>query len=80
VNIGFCGLDKARSPLAGDEIRSCWEPSAAALDRSGPGDQPAATDADQAPGGVDPLNVPLPVVTPPASPRFDLSFFVEPEI
>jgi hypothetical protein len=25
VNLGYCGLDRGRSPLRGDEIRPCWE-------------------------------------------------------
>lgn len=25
VNVGYCGLDRARLPLRGDEIRGCWE-------------------------------------------------------
>jgi hypothetical protein len=25
ASIGYCGLDRARVPLSGDEIRSCWE-------------------------------------------------------
>jgi hypothetical protein len=25
VNLGYCGLDRERSPLRGDEIRPCWE-------------------------------------------------------
>lgn len=25
ANVGFCGLDRARLPLRGDEIRECWE-------------------------------------------------------
>jgi len=25
VNLGYCGLDRDRSPLRGDEIRPCWE-------------------------------------------------------
>jgi hypothetical protein len=25
AQIGFCGLDRRRQPLVGDEIRSCWE-------------------------------------------------------
>ena len=25
MNIGFCGLDRDRRPLSGDEIRPCWE-------------------------------------------------------
>lgn len=24
--MGYCGLDRKREPLAGDEIRACWEP------------------------------------------------------
>jgi hypothetical protein len=27
VQIGYCGLDRRRLPLVGDEIRSCWEPA-----------------------------------------------------
>ena len=23
--LGYCGLDRTRAPLAGDEIRACWE-------------------------------------------------------
>jgi hypothetical protein len=25
VNLGYCGLDRDRQPLRGDEIRACWE-------------------------------------------------------
>jgi len=25
VNLGYCGLDRDRRPLRGDEIRPCWE-------------------------------------------------------
>jgi len=24
-SLGYCGLDRRRQPLAGDEIRECWE-------------------------------------------------------
>jgi hypothetical protein len=27
--MGYCGLDRTRSPLRGDEIRGCWEAAAA---------------------------------------------------
>ncbi len=27
--MGYCGLDKRRTPLVGDEIRACWEAGAA---------------------------------------------------
>jgi hypothetical protein len=26
--VGFCGLDRRRLPLLGDEVRACWEDSA----------------------------------------------------
>ncbi len=25
AQLGYCGLDRQRQPLAGDEIRACWE-------------------------------------------------------
>jgi hypothetical protein len=25
AQLGYCGLDRRRQPLAGDEIRSCWD-------------------------------------------------------
>jgi hypothetical protein len=25
AQIGYCGLDRRRQPLVGDEIRACWE-------------------------------------------------------
>ena len=28
--MGYCGLDRRRQPLAGDEIRACWEAGAIA--------------------------------------------------
>jgi hypothetical protein len=28
--VGYCGLDRRRQPLLGDEIRACWEPGQAA--------------------------------------------------
>ena len=27
AQLGYCGLDRRRAPLAGDEIRACWEPA-----------------------------------------------------
>jgi hypothetical protein len=27
ARIGYCGLDRDRKPLAGDEIRACWVPA-----------------------------------------------------
>ncbi len=29
ANTGFCALDRHRLPLAGDEVRACWEDAAA---------------------------------------------------
>lgn len=25
ANVGYCGLDRERRPLRGDEIRACWD-------------------------------------------------------
>jgi hypothetical protein len=30
ARVGFCGLDRRRQPLQGDEVRSCWEDGAVA--------------------------------------------------
>jgi hypothetical protein len=27
ANLGYCGLDRTRTPLAGDELRGCWQES-----------------------------------------------------
>jgi hypothetical protein len=37
VNLGYCGLDRSRSPLRGDEIRPCWDarPDAATVSSQG---------------------------------------------
>jgi hypothetical protein len=31
-SLGYCGLDRRRRPLAGDEIRECWEAGAEVVD------------------------------------------------
>jgi hypothetical protein len=31
-SLGFCGLDRRRQPLVGDEIRACWEARPGAVD------------------------------------------------
>jgi hypothetical protein len=36
AQLGYCGLDRQRRPLRGDEIRACWE-AAAAVDAAGDG-------------------------------------------
>jgi len=30
AKLGFCGLDRRREPLQGDEVRACWEDGAVA--------------------------------------------------
>jgi hypothetical protein len=30
ARVGFCGLDRRRTPLQGDEVRACWEDGAVA--------------------------------------------------
>ncbi len=30
--VGYCGLDRRRAPLRGDEIRPCWASAAAAIE------------------------------------------------
>jgi hypothetical protein len=39
ARVGFCGLDRRREPLQGDEVRACWDDAAAeATDEpAGPG-------------------------------------------
>ena len=38
--MGYCGLDRQRKPLSGDEIRACWEaspePAAAGTTKASP--------------------------------------------
>ena len=43
ASVGYCGLDRRRTPLRGDEIRPCWE---AALDRPGAPEIGAPTRTD----------------------------------
>jgi hypothetical protein len=31
ARVGFCGLDRRRQPLHGDEVRACWEDGAVPL-------------------------------------------------
>jgi hypothetical protein len=32
ANLGWCGLDRSRATLSGEEIRPCWEPVREAAD------------------------------------------------
>jgi len=43
--VGFCGFDRERRPLRGDEIRPCWE---------------ARTEGDEAPAAGIPRSAPTP--------------------
>ena len=36
ANVGYCGLDRDRTPLRGDEIRACWEEAPASIHDGGP--------------------------------------------
>jgi hypothetical protein len=38
ANVGYCGLDRERRPLAGDEIRGCWD--GIAIDEAADGQPP----------------------------------------
>ena len=78
AGIGYCGLDRERKPLAGDEIRGCWTGKPAGAD-DGDGEAPTPEvdiRRDPAPaytGGfipVDALVVPLPAepIREPAPP------------
>ena len=82
AKVGFCGLDRRRAPLLGDEIRACWEagalPEATGLPILPLFGQPITdaggrdfveVGADESPsGGPDPAAVePLFEVTPPTA-------------
>jgi hypothetical protein len=47
--LGYCGLDRTRQPLTGDEIRSCWEawPGGAARPDATPTIGPAGPITDE---------------------------------
>jgi hypothetical protein len=42
ANVGYCGLDRRRLPLRGDEIKPCWEEVPALVAIGGPDVDPAA--------------------------------------
>ncbi len=88
AQLGYCGLDRRRQPLSGDEIRGCWDgwpAGARAADGAGLTIRPAAGDVQRAldfvevDGASAPIEVsgPEPSITdgvPPPSPelRWDL--------
>ena len=58
-SLGYCGLDRQRQPLTGDEIRACWEAAAGSAGAGEPLAVTAATgttdDEAPAPGRAAPL-------------------------
>lgn len=51
ANVGYCGLDRDRRPLRGDEIRACWEEAPTiVLDDAGAAIGPLGPAADPEPG------------------------------
>ncbi|MBF6605957.1 MAG: hypothetical protein IVW53_10290 [Chloroflexi bacterium] len=56
ANLGYCGLDRARTPLRGDEVRACWEPGL----RAGALEDPEAPDPWPGPSGAG-LPIPIPI-------------------
>src|SRR6266404_3840838 len=75
AGVGYCGLDRSRAPLRGDEIRACWE------DALSPPDPPSSDPADDwlpdidptapqpAPAQSLPVVSPAPVASSPRSAR-----------
>jgi hypothetical protein len=63
AGVGYCGLDRARAPLNGDEIRACWEDPRAVPQQAD--DDPADWLPDIDPTAPMPIPAPsLPVVSP----------------
>ena len=62
AGVGYCGLDKTRAPLNGDEIRACWE-DAAGVPSTPAGDPAPDWLPDADPTGPPPTPA-LPVVSP----------------
>jgi len=55
AQLGYCGLDRQRRPLRGDEIRACWEASHIPVEiAAGEGAKPA-----YAPAGLDGARTPV---------------------
>ncbi len=60
AQLGYCGLDRARQPLRGDEIRPCWEGAVAITDVGG---EPATTRPAWRPAQLDPGVSMLPLIS-----------------
>ena len=63
AQLGYCGLDRARLPLRGNEIRSCWE---AAI--------PVQEEPDDAPSRPVPTTPAAPILVPDRTPVRKLEF------
>jgi hypothetical protein len=64
AGVGFCGLDRSRAPLNGDEIRACWEdPRSAAQPPTGDPADDWLPDTDPA-APIPAAKPSLPVVSP----------------
>jgi hypothetical protein len=87
AQLGYCGLDRHRLPLAGDEIRACWEPIPAGIGHGPPvgvaplGAPTAATDApaNRSFIDVDGADAPVPAPQAPPPPEHRWSLWGEPE-
>ena len=55
ARIGYCGLDRDRKPLAGDEIRACWVPASPLMAEGEAA--PASEPESQAPPLTGPLRL-----------------------
>jgi len=62
MNLGYCGLDRTRSPLRGDEIRACWE---SRLEAAGAADEAGTDDAPTLAPPVSPGNARARLSIPP---------------
>lgn len=78
ARLGYCGLDRKRQPLAGDEIRACWEawpggamahPEAVTIGPAAPVDAPGRREFIEVGRADEPPLVP---VDAHAEPRWDL--------
>jgi hypothetical protein len=64
AGVGYCGLDRSRAPLRGDEIRACWDDPRSAK-QPPPGDPAPDWLPDVDPSTpVPPPTGTLPVVSP----------------
>jgi hypothetical protein len=64
--LGYCGLDRGRSPLVGDEIRACWTARTSLIAEPRPSD---AAPTERPFGPADPDGPPLsadPSLDPPS--------------